>query len=152
MPRERRAARPLPPLPPGGVPPHLRLSSLRQERRLSTAQLAALAGVRAGTIYEFERGMTRMPHQRTLGKLAAAFGMSSDEFRRLLGMHGPLFVPPARQRRRPDAGGWSARTTEIAALVETLPTVEQEVIATLCAYLHARRGVALPRELQVVAR
>lgn len=152
MPRERRAPVPLPPLPSGGVPPHRRLWSLRRERRLSITQLAALAGVRRGTICEFERGMTHMPHRRTLAKLAAAFGLSFDEFQRSLGIHGPLFVPSAQQGATSERGVWSPRTEHIAALVETLPAAEQELIATLCAYLHARRDLKLPADPQVVAR
>jgi transcriptional regulator with XRE-family HTH domain len=153
MPRQRRAAVPLPPLPPAGMPPHRRFWSLRRERRLSITQLAALAGVRTGTICEFERGLTRMPHQRTLAKLAAAFGLSIDEFRRTLGIHGPLYrLPGPVADVEPPRPRWSPRTEAIAALVETLPAAEQDLIEKLCALLHARRGVDLPRSLQGVPR
>ena len=152
MPRERRSPAPLPPLPSTGMPPHQRLWLLRRERRLSMNQLAALAGVRVATICEFERGMTQGLHLRTLEKLAGAFGLSLDDFRRTLGIHGPLFTPPTLQRETTVGRRWSARTEQIAELVETLPAAEQDLIAKLCAYLHARRGVELPRELMAVTR
>ena len=152
MPRERRSAPSLPPAPTTGVPPHQRLGLLRRERRLSMNQLAALAGVRVATICEFERGMSQGLHQRTLEKLADAFGLSVEDFRRTLGMHGPLFTPPTLERETGEHRRWSARTEQIAELVETLPAAEQELIARLCAYLHARRGVELPSELLAVSR
>ena len=135
-----------------GVPPHQRLGLLRRERRLSMNQLAALAGVRVATICEFERGMTQGLHERTLEKLAGAFGLSLQDFRRTLGMHGPLFTPPTLRGETTDHRRWSGRTEQIAELVETLPAAEQELIARLCAYLHARRGVQLPHELLEVTR
>jgi len=39
--------------------------------------------------------------------------------------------------------GWSPRAEQIAGLVETLPTEEQEFIHLLCGYLQARRRVDL---------
>ncbi|HZG66766.1 MAG TPA: helix-turn-helix transcriptional regulator [Herpetosiphonaceae bacterium] len=152
MPRERRSSPPLPPVPAMGVPPHQRLGLLRRERRLSMNQLAALAGVRVATICEFERGLTQGLHERTLEKLAGAFGLSLPDFRRTLGMHGPLFTPPTLQGETTGQRRWSGRTEQIAELVETLPAAEQELIARLCAYLHARRGVELPRELLEATR
>src|SRR5918911_2141474 len=99
MPRHRRPTAPLPPLPPPAVLPHRRLWALRTERRISIDQLAELAGVRPATICELERGTTHIPQRRTLAKLAAAYGMSLDEFRRQIGMHGQLDSVPAP---RPD--------------------------------------------------
>src|SRR3954447_15000606 len=91
MTRPRRAPARLPPLPARtGVPPHVRLAALRMERRLSIAQLGALAGLRPTTISDLERGTTLIPQQRTLEKLAETYGISLDELRRAIGMHGPL--------------------------------------------------------------
>src|SRR3712207_5854189 len=94
MPRHRRPTAPLPPLPAPAVLPHQRLWALRAERRISIDQLAELAGVRPATICDLERGLTQIPQRRTLQKLAAAFGMSVDELRRQIGMHGPLHRAP----------------------------------------------------------
>ena len=149
MSRPRRAPLPLPPLPAAEVPPHRRLWQLRTERRISLAELGRLAGLRAATICEIERGKTDMPEPRTLEKLAMAFGMSAAELRRRLGMHGPLSGPSEGTRRLEHDGTerprWSPRAEQVARLVETLPAEEQELIHRLCGYLQARRRVDLPR-------
>ena len=145
MAHERRASAPLPPALPAGVPPHRRLWQLRRERQLSMAELAKLAGVRPATICELERGTTRMPQPRTLAKLAMVFGMSLDDFRRALGMHGPASWPGALQRDGlDDHQGLSPRARKIAGLVETLPADEQALIETLAMYFHLRRSANLP--------
>ena len=152
MARERRAPAPLPALPPAGVPPHRRLWQLRMDRQLSQAQLAALAGIRKATLVNIERGQTQIPNQSTLDRLATALGMSLEELRRQIGMHGPLHVLPTPQRDSPKPRHLSLRAEQIAGLVDTLPIEEQELIETLCRYLHARRDVALPSEPVKVQR
>jgi len=137
------------------VRPHERLRALRTERGLSQSQFAALAGVRKATVVAIERGETLMPNQGTLLKLAVVLGMTLDDLRRQTGMFGPLYVPamtdPARvaaaQRRR-----FSPRAEQIAALVDTLPVKEQELIETLCRYFRARRDVRLAEHETVVQR
>ena len=147
MTRPRRAPMPVPPLPAAGVPPHRRLWQLRAERRISLAELGRLAGLRPATICEIERGKTDMPEPRTLDKLATAFGMSPSALRRQLGMHGPRQGRPEEpslpEHDMTERHGWSPRAEQIAALVETLPTEEQEFIHLLCGYLQARRRVDL---------
>src|ERR671933_693689 len=117
MAHERRAPAPLPPAPPARTPPHRRFWQLRRERQLSMAELAKLAGVRPATICELERGTTRMPQPRTLAKLATVFGMSLDDFRRALGMHGPASWPGALERDGlDDRPGLSPRAQQLAGL------------------------------------
>ncbi len=152
MPRHDRRPAPLPPLPPPAVLPHRRLWALRTERRISIDQLAELAGVRPATICELERGATQMPHRRTLAKLAAAYGMSLDELRRQIGMHGPLHGAPMPQSDIPALRRYSLRAEKIAGMVDTLPVEEQALIETLCTYFHVRRGVRLPDEPMEVER
>ncbi len=150
MPRQQRCPAPLPPLPPPGVLPHQRLWALRAERRISIDQLAALAGVRPATICDLERGVTQVPQQRTLQKLAAAYGMSVDELRRQIGMHGPLHRAPELGHAAPEGRRFSPRAEKIAGWVDTLPIADQEYIEHLCACLHARRGVNVdPEHLEV---
>ena len=147
MAHERRAPAPVPPAPPTGVAPAQRLWRLRCERQLSMAALAKLAGVRPATICELERGTTRTPQPRTLQKLATVFGMSLDEFRRELGMHGPASRPGAPDRDRPpDDDGLSPRARKLAGLVETLPVDEQALLETLATYFHLRRRVTPPAD------
>ncbi len=146
MPRHRRPTTPLPPLPPPAVLPHQRLWALRTERRISIDQLAELAGVRPATICELERGVTQIPQRRTLQKLAAVYGMSVDELRRQIGMHGPLHRAPGPGRDTPEPRRFSPRAEKIAGWVDTLPGEEQALIERLCGYLHARRGVNLAPE------
>lgn len=148
---KRRAPVPLPPLPPAGVLPHERLVTLRRERRLSQAQLAALAGIRKATVVELERGRTQVPNQSTLRRLATVFGMSLDEFRRSLGMHGALQVAPPPEGSSPEGRRLSPRAEQLAGLFDTLPVGEQELIERLCGYFHARRSIAMPAEGQAVA-
>ncbi len=143
MPRHRRPPAPLPPLPPPAVLPHQRLWALRTERRISIDQLAELAGVRPATICELERGVTQIPQRRTLQKLAAVYGMSVDELRRQIGMHGPLHRAPGPGHETPEGRRFSPRAEKIAGWVDTLPSEEQEYVERLCALLHARRGVNL---------
>lgn len=151
MPRHRRHTAPLPPLPPPPVLPHQRLSALRTERRISIDQLAELAGVRPATICDLERGVTQIPQRRTLQKLAAVYGMSLDELRRQIGMHGPLHLAPGLGHDRPEPCRLSPRAEKIAGWVDTLPIQEQEFVERLCGYLHARRGVNLALESMEVA-
>jgi len=142
----------LPPLPAPAVLPHQRLWALRAERRISIDQLATLAGVRPGTICDLERGVTQVPQQRTLQKLAAAYGMSVDELRRQIGMHGPLHRARGLGHDEPEPRRLSPRAEKIAGWVDTLPSEEQEYVERLCALLHARRGVTLaPEHLEVEA-
>ena len=155
MARPRHAPAPLPPIPAPAVRPHERLRALRTERGLSQAQFATLAGVRKATVVAIERGETLMPNQGTLLKLAVVLGMTLDDLRRQTGMFGPLYVPPttdpaqaaAAQDRR-----FSPRAEQIAALVDTLPVKEQELIETLCRYFRARRDVRLAEHETVVQR
>ncbi len=147
---KRRAPAPLPPLPPAGVLPHERLWALRRERRLSQAQLAALAGIRKATVVDFERGRTQVPHQATLRSLATVFGMSLDEFRRALGMHGPLHGLPVPEQPALEGRRFSPRAEQLAGWFDTLPRAEQEVVEHICGYFHARHGVGLPAEGQAV--
>ena len=146
MPSHGRRPASLPPLLPPGVLPHRRLWTLRTERRISIDQLAELAGIRPATICELERGATQLPHRRTLARLAAAYGMSLDELRRQIGMHGPLHGAPMPRDDMPAPRRFSLRAEKIAGLVETLPAAEQALIETLCCYFHVRRGVSLPDE------
>ena len=146
MTRHRRVSTPLPPPPPPGVRPYQRLRTLRMERSLSLAQLAALAGVRKATLVSIERGQTLVPNQATLARLATVFGMTVEELRRQTGMHGPLYVSPVLRHSPADSRRWSQRAEHIAGLVDTLPAREQELIETLCRYLQARRNVSLPAE------
>ena len=143
MPRHRRPTAPLPPLPPPAVLPHQRLWALRTERRISIDQLAELAGVRPATICELERGVTQIPQRRTLQKLAAVYGMSVDELRRQIGMHGPLHRAAGPGHETPEPRRFSPRAEKIAGWVDTLPIKEQEFIERLCGCLHARRQVNL---------
>ena len=142
MARERRKSSPLPPLPPVGVPPHRRLWQLRIERRISLVELGKLAGLRPATICEIERGTTEIPERRTLEKLATAFGMSLEELRWQIGMHGPLHPAPAPERDGA-AHSWSPRAEQIAGLVETLPVEEQAFVEHLCSLLQSCRGIQL---------
>ena len=151
MAHKRRAPAPLPPLPPTGVLPHERLGALRRERRLSQAQLAALAGIRKATVVDLERGRTQVPNQSTLRSLATVFGMSLDEFRRALGMHGALQSVPPAERTAPEGRRLSPRAEQLAGLFDSLPIGEQELIEHLCGYFHARRSVDMAAEGQVVA-
>ena len=147
MAHERRAPAPLPPAPPARTPPHRRFWQLRRERQLSMAELAKLAGVRPATICELERGTTRIPQPRTLAKLATVFGMTLDDFRRELGMHGSATWPGAVEHAGPDDHhGLSPRAEKIAGLVETLPADEQALIETLALYFHLRRSVNPPAD------
>ena len=147
MAHERRAAAPAPPALPAGVPPHRRLWQLRRERQLSMAELAKLAGIRPATICELERGTTRKPQPRTLAKLAMVFGMSLDDFRRALGMHGPPSWPGALERDGLDnCPGLSPRARQLAGLVETLPAEEQAYIEALALCFHRRRSVTPPAD------
>ena len=125
------------------VRPHERLCTLRLERHLSIDQLADLAGVRPATICELERGTTHIPQRRTLAKLAAAYGLSLDEFRRQIGMHGHLDSVPAPRQDPAAPPRLSPRAEQIASWVDTLPVEEQVLIERLCGYLHARRYVNL---------
>ncbi len=144
MARERRQPAPLPPLPLPGVRPHQRIRELRMQRGLSQAQLATLAGIRKATLVNIEREHTQIPTQETLRRLAAAFGMTLEELRRQLGIHGPLYVLPVLQHHLPEDRRFSPRAEQIAGLVDLLPVEEQDLIDTLCRYLHARRSVNLP--------
>ena len=154
MARPRHAPAPLPPVPLPAVRPHERLRALRTQRGLSQAQFAALAGVRKATVVAIERGETLMPNQATLVKLAVVLGMTLDDLRRQTGMYGPLYVPARADPARDAATHrrFSPRAEEIAALVDTLPVKEQELIATLCRYLRARRDVRLAERETVVQR
>ena len=155
MARPRHAPAPLPPVPLPAVRPHERLRALRTQRGLSQAQFAALAGVRKATVVAIERGETLMPNQATLVKLAVVLGMTLDDLRRQTGMYGLLYVPPT-VAPAPDAAArgrrFSPRAEQIAELVDTLPVKEQELIATLCRYLRARRDVRLAERETVVQR
>src|SRR5260221_9337695 len=59
------------------------LRDIRLEHVLTQDELAAKAGVSNKTIVELEAGRTQ-PHQQTIRKLAAAFGISARELARLL--------------------------------------------------------------------
>ena len=148
MAANRRSPAPLPPLPLAGVPPHRRLWELRMERGLSQASVAALAGLKKETVGRIERGQTQMPEAATLAKLAAVFGMSLDELRRRIGMHGPLHLVPPRQPEAPQERQVSPAAAEIARLVDTLPVEEREYILALCRLLYHRRGLHLPADMQ----
>lgn len=145
MPRSRRTPTPLPRLPsPAVVPPHVRLAALRMERRLSIAQLAALAGLRPTTISDLERGTTLIPRQRTLAKLAATYGMSLEKLQREIGMCGPPHEAAATQHDEPEAHTFSPCAEEIAGLVDTLPVQERQFVLAMCRLLRARQDVELP--------
>ncbi len=154
MARPRHAPAPLPPVPVPTVRPHERLRALRTERGLSQAQFAALAGVRKATVVAIERGETLMPNQGTLLKLAVVLGMTLDDLRRQAGMFGPLYVPPtvAPAPHAAASRRFSPRAEQIAALVDTLPVKEQELIETLCRYFRAREDVRLAEHETVVQR
>ncbi len=145
MARSGRSPAPLPPLPARGVAPHRRLWQLRMERQISLAELGALAGLRPATICEIERGRTEIPERRTLEKLAVAFGMTLEELRQQIGMHGPMYGSPAPAPDREEEHHWSPRAEQIAGLVETLPIPEQEFVYRLCSYLQARRTIDVNR-------
>src|SRR5919199_2202801 len=125
MAHERPASAAVLPALPAAVPPHRRLWQLRRERQLSMAELAKLAGVRPATICELERGTTQIPQSRTLAKLAAAYGLSLDEFRRQIGMHGHLDSVPAPRQDPAAQPRLSPRAEQIASWVDTLPVEEQ---------------------------
>jgi transcriptional regulator with XRE-family HTH domain len=149
MARSRRMPTPLPHLPsPAVVPPHVRLAALRMERRLSIAQLAALAGLRPTTISDLERGTTLIPRQRTLAKLAATYGLPLEELQRQIGMCGPLHEAARTQQDQPETGAFSPCAEEIAGLVDTLPVHERRFVLAVCRLLHARQRVDLPIPLQ----
>jgi transcriptional regulator with XRE-family HTH domain len=145
MARSRRTPTPLPRLPsPATVPPHVRLAALRVERRLSIAQLAALAGLRPTTISDLERGTTLIPRQRTLAKLAATYGLQLEEFQREVGMCGPLHKAVPRQHDEPEVHTFSPCAEEIAGLVDTLPVHQRQFVLAMCRLLHARQSIDLP--------
>jgi|SRR5215217_274678 len=73
-----------------------RLRVLRAERGLTVRQVAALSGVAKETISQIERG-ERHPYDRTLAKLAQAYGVPVEE---LLGepvLTGPKAKAPATE-------------------------------------------------------
>lgn len=150
MPGSDRWSAPLPAMPPMTVLPHRRLWMLRMERRMSLAQLAYHAGVRAATLCDIERGTTQMPNLRTLSKIAAVYGMTLDTLCRQIGMVGPLHVVPVPPAEALEGRRFSVRAEQIAAVVDTLPDAEQRLIETVCAYLQARRHAAAPDTMMEV--
>jgi DNA-binding XRE family transcriptional regulator len=59
------------------------LRELRLEHVMTQDELATKAGVSNKTIVEIEAGRVR-PHQQTIRKLAAAFGMSARDLAKVL--------------------------------------------------------------------
>ena len=67
-----------------------RLRTERQQRGLSTEQLARKAGVGRATIYKIEAGEVSRPHHRTVEYLADALGIPRREIRQLWREHCAL--------------------------------------------------------------
>jgi transcriptional regulator with XRE-family HTH domain len=80
MPRKRTA--PTPPPPPEYVPSPFgrRLRQLREAAGLSVAALARTSGVHPQVLYELEKGRKVDPQWKTVRLVAAALGVSTDEF------------------------------------------------------------------------
>ncbi|OWU86496.1 hypothetical protein ATO6_06740 [Oceanicola sp. 22II-s10i] len=82
-----------------------RLRLLRQERGMSLDSLAESSGVSRGTLSRIETGATS-PTAEVLGRLAAAYGMSTSHILRMAEADAPALIPRAAQEvwRDPDTG------------------------------------------------
>lgn len=120
---QRRAAAPLPLLPPPTVPVHVRFRQLRRDRRLSQMMLAELSGLNQGTISRLEAGTLQFPQPRTIRCLAQVYGMTEAQLRRVVGMHGTA----VQAEELP----WSQQAQQLAAQFDRLSAAQQAYITAL---------------------
>jgi transcriptional regulator with XRE-family HTH domain len=66
----------------------VKLKELRERHVLSLTELEALSGVDRQIIWRIESGYQKGAHQRTIRKLAAAFGVEPHELVRVEGDRG----------------------------------------------------------------
>jgi transcriptional regulator with XRE-family HTH domain len=100
-----------------------RIARLRKEHHWSLRQLAGRSGLSHVHIADLEKGRSANPTQDTLAKLAAAFGMSSEELlagtRDAEGDEGPVAVA-----LREVAAAYSTKDDVIDRLLKYITTLQ----------------------------